>query len=164
MKDMRPSDMHGIEAIGEVFRKEYSPGYWTSQLSRRFMLRLTKQLEPLGICAGQFGPLVWLWEHDDRTQAELCRCLDLDQSTLARTLTRMERDGLILREPDPDDGRVARIRLTDKAWALQSEALSVAHEVNKEAFCGLSAEEAEAFFHLAKRMIANLNKAMEDDR
>ncbi|WP_211213500.1 MarR family winged helix-turn-helix transcriptional regulator [Paucidesulfovibrio longus] len=151
-------------ALGSCFQREKAPGYWTNQLSRRFMNRLARRLEPLGICAGQFGTLVWLWEKDQRTQAELCRCLGVDQSTMARTLTRMERDGLITRRADPSDRRSARILLTEKSRALEVEVLDAAHQVNKQAVRGLSAEEAELFFDLARRMIANLNTLTEDDR
>ncbi|MGE4292228.1 MAG: MarR family winged helix-turn-helix transcriptional regulator [Desulfovibrio sp.] len=151
-------------ALGSDFQREKSPGYWANQLSRRFLTRLSRRFEPLGICAGQFGTLVWLWEKDHRTQAELCRCLGIDQSTMARTLARMERAGLISRMADPADRRSARIVLTDKARALEAEVLDAAHQVNKEAIRGISAEEAELFFDLAKRMIANLNTVMEDDR
>ncbi|MDD4731027.1 MAG: MarR family transcriptional regulator [Desulfovibrio sp.] len=159
---MREEYRVAAEMLGGEFDRLHSPGYWTNLLARRFIVRLSKQLQPLGICAGQFGPLVWLWERDGRTQAELCRCLAVEQSTMARTLTRMERDGLIRREPDPDDRRRALVRLTDKARELQSQALKVAHEVNREAFFGLSREDAELFFRLSRRMIANLNNVEVD--
>ncbi|SKA96993.1 DNA-binding transcriptional regulator, MarR family [Paucidesulfovibrio gracilis DSM 16080] len=154
---MRDKQEVAAEALGEAFDRLHSPGYWSNLLARRFFVRLSHQLQQMGLCAGQFGPLVWLWERDGRTQAELCRCLSVDQSTMARTLTRMERDGLIRREPDPEDRRRALVHLTDKARDLEERALDVAHNVNREAFFGLSREEAELFFRLARRMIANLN-------
>jgi DNA-binding MarR family transcriptional regulator len=42
--------------------------------------------------------------------------VSIDQSTMAHTLKRMERDGLVRRLPDPLDGRRAIIWLTDREY------------------------------------------------
>lgn len=48
-----------------------------------------------------------LFEQDGLTQRELCERVRIEQSTMADTLQRRERDTLIRREPDPADGRRA---------------------------------------------------------
>jgi len=46
--------------------------------------------------------------------SQLCGRVSIDQSTMAHTLKRMERDGQISRVPDPLDGRRAIIWLTER--------------------------------------------------
>lgn len=49
-----------------------------------------------------------------RTQLELARLLAIDKTTLTAVLDRLERDGLVVRTPDPADRR-ARIPATTEA-------------------------------------------------
>ena len=59
-----------------------------------------------------------LWEEEGVTQSEIARRLDLEQPTVANTLRRMERDGLVHLSPDPNNRRQVLIYLTDKGRAL----------------------------------------------
>ena len=49
------------------------------------------------------------------TQTALASLAAIEQPTMAATLTRMERDSLIHRRPDPQDGRSSLISLTPVA-------------------------------------------------
>ena len=42
----------------------------------------------------------------------------IKQSALSSAVSKLARDGLVLREPDPDDGRASVLRLTDAGIAL----------------------------------------------
>ena len=73
---------------------------------------------------------------------------------MANTLSRMERDGLIRREKDPGDGRVQRIRLTERARALRDPAIASATAENEDALQALSDEESAEFISLMQKIIA----------
>lgn len=49
---------------------------------------------------------------DGLTEAELVQRLDVEEATMANTLSRMERDGLIRRRPP--DGRSQTVDLADR--------------------------------------------------
>jgi DNA-binding MarR family transcriptional regulator/GNAT superfamily N-acetyltransferase len=58
-----------------------------------------------------------LWEianSDGVTPKAICAALDLDPGYLSRMVARFERDGLVAREPAPDDGRSVRLSLTPR--------------------------------------------------
>ena len=93
----------------------------------------------------------------DSTQAELSRLVGIEQPTMAITLRRMERDGLIQRKPDPDHGRRSHVTLSARGRKLSQVMRTAAHEVEKLATDGLSAAEVDQFFRLAGTMIQNLN-------
>ena len=76
---------------------------------------------------------------------DLIRRLDVEQATMANTLARMERDGLIVRKPHADDRRAQSVWLTNKARALEAPAKTAAASVNDKALATLSQEEKDTF-------------------
>ena len=101
------------------FSKARSAGYLINHIARIFARGLTERIRPLGLTTGTFPALLELWETDGLTQKQLVERLDIEQATMANTLARMERDGLILRKKDLSDGRVQRIWLTEQARGLR---------------------------------------------
>ena len=51
----------------------------------------------------QWVVLVRLWEHDGRTQNELCDSTFRDRPTMSRMIDTLEARGLVTREPMPSD-------------------------------------------------------------
>ncbi len=92
------------------------------------------------------------------TQTALARQALVEQPTMANTLARMERDGLIERTPDPDDKRSALVRLTDLGRTRSEQALASAMEVNDMAAATLSPEEQRLYFDFTRRTVEALTK------
>lgn len=136
------------------FFKDSSAGYLTNHLARLLERGLAARIRPLGLTTGTFPALLELWENDGLTQKQLVERLDIEQATMANTLSRMERDGLIRREKDPGDGRVQRIRLTERARALRDPAIAAATAENEDALHALSDEESAEFISLMQKIIA----------
>ncbi|WP_228277754.1 MarR family winged helix-turn-helix transcriptional regulator, partial [Acinetobacter baumannii] len=67
-----------------------------------------------------------------------------------------ERDGLIARRPDPQDGRSSLISLTPEAMEKMPAVRAAIAAVNAEALAGLSEAEAEAFLKGLATVVANL--------
>lgn len=136
------------------FRKAKSAGFLANQMARLFALGLHRRIRPLGLAPAQFMTLLELWAEDGLTQKQLLHKLDVEQATMANTLGRMVRDGLVTRQTDPDDRRVKTICLTDKARALQGPAIQAAMDQNNIALSPLSDEERQAFISMMGRVIA----------
>lgn len=137
-----------------AFEKWKSPGYLANHMARLFALGLHERIKPLGLAPAQFMTLLELWSDDGLTQRELVSRLDVEQATMANTLARMERDGLIRRKPHPEDGRSQQIWLTAKARKLEKPATQAAKAQNQAALAGLNASERAAFIDLMARTIA----------
>nr|WP_272209934.1 MarR family transcriptional regulator [Marinicella sp. W31]MDC2875780.1 MarR family transcriptional regulator [Marinicella sp. W31] len=137
-----------------TFSKDSSAGYLANHLARLFERGLAGRIRPLGLTTGTFPALLELWEHDGLTQKQLVERLDIEQATMANTLSRMERDGLVKREKDPEDGRVQRIKLTEHARALRDPAIAAATAENEDALFNLSDEESAQFVGLMQKIIA----------
>jgi DNA-binding MarR family transcriptional regulator len=136
-----------------TFSKPNSAGYLANHMARLFASGLQKRLQPLGIAPAQFMVLLELWQEDGLTQRALLDRLDVEQATLANTLARMHRDGLITRSPSKDDKRARIICLTAKASALQDPAQAQAMAQNKAALGGLSEAEQAQLIKLMQQVI-----------
>lgn len=89
-------------------------------------------------------------------QAQLADLLSVTPIASARLLDRMEAGGWIVREADPNDRRVRRLAMTEKARGTLSEAKTVGREVANEALAGLSAEERQTLTELLEKVRHNL--------
>ena len=144
-----------IKATGG-FTRQSSLGYQVNHVARLLEAALHQRISPLGVVPGQFAQILALYEEDGLTQRQLCDLVRIEQPTMAKTLQRMERDLLIRREPDPGDGRRARVLLTAHARALRSDLVDAATAVNAAATKGLSDREVSEFMRTLARIIDNL--------
>lgn len=140
-----------------TFSRTTSLGYLVNHAARLLERALAEEIVPHGAWPGMFPVLLALWEEDGRTQAELVRLVGVEQPTLANTLRRMERDGLVRRTPDPADRRAARIHLTDRGRALQEALTQGARRVNERALRALDAAERAALLTGLRHVIDNLH-------
>jgi DNA-binding MarR family transcriptional regulator len=136
--------------------RERSLGYQVNHLARLLALALRDRIAELGVAPGQFAQLLALYEEDGITQAELCARVEIEQPTMASTLARMERDGLVERVPDPQDKRRSLVLLTPRARAMEDDLVAAAQAINDVATRGLDAADVLA---TTSQMIANLAAA-----
>lgn len=82
-----------------------SPGHFISRIHRGMTRIGDARLKELGFATAQLPVLGALRDGRRLSQTELARLARVEQPTMAQLLARMERDGLIRREPDPSDRR-----------------------------------------------------------
>lgn len=139
-----------------AIRRIDSLGYQLGLLNRLYDRCLQEALKEFGVAPGQFAPLVMLFEEDGLTQAELCRRINVEQPTMANTLERMERDGLVRRKADSEDRRRAHVFLTARAKEMQVQVMEAARAVSNRTVSRLTAGEQDDMFRLVGRMVENL--------
>lgn len=141
-----------------VFDRMNSATYLATQLAKTFNRSLQERSVALGFLPGQFPVLLELWNGDGLTQKELLDRLDVEQATLANTLSRMERDGLIERKVHPTDRRKQVINLTEKANLMREPAIAAALEADDVLFAGFRQFERELLMEYLRRVIENASK------
>jgi MarR family transcriptional regulator for hemolysin len=141
--------------MDSTYRRETSAGYLTNWAARLLTRALERRLAGGG--AGQMPVFFALIDGVAQTQADLTRDAAVEQPTMANTLQRMERDGLVTRVPDPDDKRRALVSLTPAGLEHAEIAMAAAGAVNALAFSALTPDERLLFLDMMKRMIAMLN-------
>lgn len=123
-----------------------------SVLYRKMNMLTNLRLAHLGISGAKAIFLFCIRDHKAMSQVEICRELDMDKSTVAKMLMRMEKDGLIQKTVNPEDVRSVRVSLTDKAMELVGQAQKVMNQWVADATSDLTREEQEAFFVLLERV------------
>ena len=148
--------MYGMPSKSTALLREESLGYQVNHLARLLAAALRERIEPHGVVPGQFAQLLALLEQDGVSQSELCRQVQIDQSTMAHTLKRMERDGLISRSPDTADQRRAVIHLTPRSRELAPTLIGAAREINAAAADGVSPADLATCMRVLATAIDNL--------
>lgn len=80
----------------------------------------------------------------------------LRPSTATELLKAMEQDGLIRREAVPQDARLKRLVVTDKALAYKQAVMADILGLEDELTRGIPPEEMEVFFRVMEKMLDNM--------
>jgi DNA-binding MarR family transcriptional regulator len=161
----RPSKVEGERGETQPSTdRERILGLVVNTLGRNITWSLAQRTARHGFLPGVNPVIARLMQLTESTQGDLSRLIGIEQPTMAVTLKRMERDGLISRSPDPAHGRRTTIRLTTKGRALSQLMSKAAREVEKMATKGLSAHEVDEFFRIANIMTQNLNAERYGDK
>lgn len=144
-----------------AFDRENSAGYLTNWAARLLARAIERKLKPLGLSSGHLPVYFALAGAKTLTQKQLAAHAGIEQPTMAATLARMERDGLIIREPDPKDRRASLVRLSPMAEAKAGAVLKAVHETNAEALAGLGQVEQEQFRAALRTIIATLTAGLD---
>lgn len=121
-----------------------------------------RQVKPLGFAIGQLPVLYMLREGGAMSQKQLATLAKIEQPSMAQMLSRMEREGLVQRQPAPGDGRSSLISLTPETRVKVPQVRAALDAANGEAFKGFSAEEVSVLAELLRRLNANLDRMAED--
>jgi DNA-binding MarR family transcriptional regulator len=149
----------GTEAgAGEVvYAIEDNLGYLVNRTARLMAQLMSRRLQHHGVALAQWAILLFLYARDGQTQRELSRVVAIEPPTVARTIDRMVRDGLVRREPHPRDGRATRIRLTPRALELREALATESIAANQLAVRVLTADELDTLKTLLRRVINGLS-------
>ena len=117
-------------------------------------------LDRLGLTYPQYLVMLVLWEQDAILVKDIGARLFLDSGTLTPLLKRLEGNGLLSRNRNPQDERQVRIALTDQGRALRRQAEAIPEQV----LCA-SGQELAALGSMRKelaRVRDDLFKALDD--
>jgi DNA-binding MarR family transcriptional regulator len=93
---------------------------WNELLYERFIAAGYPEVRP------SYGSILLpLYEEDGLRLGELARRAHLSKQTMTTMVRLLERDGLVERRPDPDDGRASRVYLTPRSRGFSPVAASV---------------------------------------
>ncbi|SFP29326.1 DNA-binding transcriptional regulator, MarR family [Variovorax sp. OK605] len=135
-----------------------SPLRLIGRITRGFTRIADGGLREFGFAVGQLPVLVSLKKRKALSQAELARIAQVEQPSMAQLLARMERDGLVERVADPDDGRSRLISLTPLAAKRLPKAKALMDAHAQDALAGFSADEVAQLAALLERLNANVER------
>jgi DNA-binding MarR family transcriptional regulator len=104
-------------------------------------------LDRLGLTYPQYLVMLVLWEQDGILVKDIGARLFLDSGTLTPLLKRLESNGLVARNRDPQDERQVRISLSPEGRALRAKA----QEIPEQLLCA-TGQEAGTLGHLRSQL------------
>lgn len=129
-------------------------GYLLNRAARQLRLRFADALTETGLTPQQAAVLLTISRSAEGrlTPSAIAASVDTDPATMSGLLDRLTRDGWLLAEPNPEDGRSRLIGLTGKAKESLPAVLGAADRVSAEALSCLSADEASALRELLGKL------------
>ena len=124
---------------------------------------INENLRPLNLSSAEGNILLYLLtQSQEMGQEQLVEQLDISKPAVSRALDSLEAKEYVTRQPDPDDKRAHRVRLTDKARAIGPAVEQAYNQVYSLAMQGISQDELDYFVKLFSRMSENFMRAQEN--
>lgn len=108
-----------------------------SRVSRAFAERYRRDF---GLSIPEWRVLAHLGQSGAVSVREIHTRVDLDKSRVSRAAARLEANGYVTKNPDPDDGRLIKLSLTARGQALVEKLVPVAMKYQAELEARLGAE------------------------
>lgn len=137
---------------------DYPVSFALFALARSHRARAASLLADIGLFPGQEILLMKLAEKEGEPQKSLCESFGLDHSTVAKSLTRLERQGLIERHRCSTDGRVSKVYLTEKGRNATHAISGVWAELEKLVVTDLSADEQAKLIALTEKIVPHMEE------
>lgn len=133
-------------------------GFLAADISRLMRTEFDRRVAALGVTRAQWMVLSRLARRPGCTQTELAEMMEVERATAGRLLDRLEDNGLVRREADPEDRRVRRVFPTERATQEQQRMRRVADAIVDEALADLAPAERDALIGLMSAVRAQLSR------
>jgi DNA-binding MarR family transcriptional regulator len=106
-------------------------------------------LRETGLHPGQELVLMALWADGPQRQVDLVEAVDTDAPSMARSISRLEKVGLVRRSPSPTDRRAVIVEASEASLALREKVADAWAELERLTVGSLTdAQQAEALASL----------------
>ena len=115
------------------------------------------EFKELNLAKGQFVYLVRICETPGMIQEKLAEILKIDRTTAARAITNLEKNGLIIKETDPNNKKNKLLFPTEKGQAIYPFIIRENEHSNAVALQDLTEKEIDILVGLLKRVKDNIS-------
>ncbi len=135
-----------------------SHGKYISAIYRHMQVLITAELAPYRIGSGQYIFLMTIASQGRTTQKALSEELLIDKTTTAKAIAKLEAEGYVRREPDPEDNRYHLLQLTEAGKRVIPDVQAALNRVKEKTAKGISDEEYELLLSLLKKVLRNVSE------
>ena len=143
-------------------REKREIGFELNMMTNLIRRTLNQRFSENGLedLSGMQGPVIGYiydrYEKQDVFQKDIEKWFNIRRSTATVMLQNLEQKELIVRVPVPNDGRLKKIVLTDKAKECHERVRMQIEQFHKELEEGITPQEKEAFLKILDRIRENL--------
>ena len=131
--------------------------------SRQITMYLEDQTRELGVSPLEGHVLTYLRKYAPAPVGELVRVFGVKQSTFTSLLDRLERDGLVRREPNPADRRSFLIHITERGRELTTRLNRLLEKLEDDIRARLRQAEAKGF-HAVMAAVEDVTRVQVRER
>jgi DNA-binding MarR family transcriptional regulator len=139
-----------------------STGYWISRLAKAMEREFESHLQAYDVTRAGWAVLSAIFHDSKTTPAELASFVGVDGAAITRHLDRLEKRGLVVREPSTKDRRSVRIKLTRKAKRLIPKIVAASTETNEKFTRALTRSEIDAVQETIGKMLSRGDTLLGD--
>ncbi len=133
-----------------------SLGFIIHDVARMLRWDFDRRAQAYNLTRSQWSVLALLLREDGAQQKRLADIIGVTAITMTGLLDRLEREGWVVRQEDPQDRRAKLVFLTDKVAPLMGKIKLLTEQVRSSALLGFSAAEQQQLTDLLLRMRVNL--------
>ena len=130
--------------------------FWRFQ--RLLFKKILRNVEIPGVHPRQIPLLMMISKNEGLPQRELAKKLDVEPSSMAIMMKRLEKAGFVKRKRDEEDARILRIYPTERVFQTIERIHRIVGEIEKEVFSILSDEERKIFKGILERLVDHLSR------
>jgi len=136
-----------------IYDVEESVGFLLAKAYQYVTILCKGEFAAYEITPPQFVLLAYLWRQDCLSQTELAKKSQIDPATISGIVNRLEKCGLVLRLPCPEDRRACRITLTVQGRALEEELIAAARRVRDKLLKRIPPNEYKSLGRILKMIV-----------
>lgn len=138
-------------------------GFLIHDVSRMRRSAFDRYLKPMNVTRSQWWVLAYLSREDGMTQSQLAEELDLGKVGMGGLIDRLEKSGMVRREPDQSDRRINRVFLEPRSKALVTKMRGLNHKFNMRIFDGIPESQLEVTAVTLDAMKRNIRGLLRGD-
>lgn len=150
-------DRVDIPTMGEIGLNQFVP-YLMNRIMGRWNSNLHERIVESNLSTVKMRILAVLTVHSGLTINQLSVYTVIEQSTISRSLDRMQDQGLIRRETGHEDGRIREIHIMDKGRAAFDEFWPEMYKSYQNLFAGVNESEQEIFIKTLHKLLINIRE------
>ncbi len=144
-------------AGGENREHKENPTMVINEISRLFNAKMRENVD-VGIMTQMSAKIILsiVAHHDGLSQLEIVRLSSLRPPTVSLTVNKMEEEGLLVREADPNDKRACRIFISKAGREHQKRVFESIKKIEKIIMSDIDEQDYEILMKLLTRMRDNI--------
>jgi DNA-binding MarR family transcriptional regulator len=153
-----PSNIVELDNLHDEKGKPLGVAYMVGRLDRALNRQFRRALEPLGLTIGQYTALSVFCSSGRLSNAKLAESTMVSPQAANELIKGMEKNGWIVREPDPNHKRIINISLTSQGVKLLSRCNKVIASLERQMLSQFSDKEIAVLHRNLRSAVSVMKK------
>lgn len=141
-----------------------SIGKYISAIYRHQQILINHSLKEYGIGSGQYIFLVNISINEGISQKELSRIINIDKTTTAKAVKKLEQEGYIYKLQDEVDKRYHKLYMTEKGKEFMPTMSKILNDTTKILKNGMNDQQYDETIASLKLMLNNICESVDELR